>query len=301
MAQADLVLGSSPKGYRSGFVSIVGRPNVGKSTLLNQILRTKVAIISERPQTTRNAIRGIFTTDEAQLVFVDTPGMHRPRTELGRRLNRLVRHTMDEVDVSVFLLDATGVGKGDQFIASEIKRHTTPVIVALNKIDAVDPPSLERARQRASELIDEHAPFGISARTGAGVDDLLRALTAAVPEGPVLFAPEAITDQSPARSIAELIREKALDLTREEVPHSIAVVVDEMSDEEIHATIYVERDSQKGIVIGRRGAMLKEIGTRARHDVEEMLGHRVYLDLHVKVAKDWQSRDGTLERFGYGT
>ena len=301
MAQADLVLGASPKGYRSGFVSIVGRPNVGKSTLLNQILRTKVAIISERPQTTRNAIRGVYTTDAAQLVFVDTPGMHRPRTELGRRLNRLVRHTMDEVDVSVFLLDATGVGKGDLFIAAEIKRHSTPVIVALNKIDAVDPPSLERARQRASELIDEHAPFGISARTGAGVEDLLRALTAAVPEGPVLFPPDAITDQSPARSIAELIREKALDLTREEVPHSIAVVVDDMSDDEIHATIYVERDSQKGIVIGRRGAMLKEIGTRARHDVEEMLGHGVYLDLHVKVAKDWQSRDATLERFGYGT
>lgn len=296
----SLELGSSPEGYRSGFVSIIGRPNVGKSTLLNQILRTKVAIISERPQTTRNAIRGIHTTDEAQLVFVDTPGMHRPRTELGRRLNRLVRNTIDEVDVAVFLLDATGVGKGDAFIASEFLRHSTPVIVVLNKIDVVDPPSLERARAAASVLVEGAAPFGISARTGAGVDELVASLIASLPEGPVLFPPDALTDQSTVQAVSELIREKALDLTRQEVPHSVAVAVDEMDDERIHATIYVERDSQKGIVIGRGGSMLKEIGTRARRDIEELLGHPVYLDLHVKVSKEWQSHDAALERFGYG-
>jgi GTP-binding protein Era len=300
MAQPDLALGSTPDGYRSGFVSIVGRPNVGKSTLLNQILRHKVAITSERPQTTRNAIRGIYTSDEAQLVFVDTPGLHRPRTELGKRLNRVVRDTLDVVDVAIFLLDATGVGAGDEFMASELKRHGVRVLVVLNKLDLVDPPSLERARVKATALSPDEAPFGISAKTGDGVADLVRTLIAAVPEGPLLYPPDALTDQPEAQRIAELIREKALDLTREEVPHSIAVVMDEMDGETIHATIYVERDSQKGIVIGRGGAMLKEIGSRARHDIEAMLRRHVYLDLHVKVAKDWQSRDATLARFGYG-
>jgi GTP-binding protein Era len=301
MAPPELALGDAPEGFRSGFVSIIGRPNVGKSTLLNQILHNKVAITSDRPQTTRNAIRGVYTTDDAQLIFVDTPGMHRPRTELGRRLNRLVRDTLDEVDVAVFLLDATGVGKGDAFIASELERHSTPVLVVLNKIDVVDPRALAKASADATGLIAGHSPFGISARTGDGVDELVRALVAAVPEGPVLYPPDAITDQSPSHAVAELIREKALELTREEVPHSIAVVVDEMEGKQIHATIYVERDSQKGIVIGKRGSMLKEIGTRARVDIEALLGHVVFLELHVKVAPDWQSRDSTLERFGYAT
>jgi GTP-binding protein Era len=301
MPRAELELGSAPGGFRSGFVSIVGRPNVGKSTLLNQILRSKVAITSDRPQTTRNAIRGVYTTDDAQLVFVDTPGMHRPRTELGRRLNRLVRDTIDEVDVGVFLVDATGVGKGDAFIASELKQHPTPVLVVLNKIDIVDPRTLARANDQLLALFPDVPPFGISARTGDGVEELVAALIAAVPEGPVLYPPDALTDQSPAQTVAELIREKALELTREEVPHSIAVVVDAMTDDEVHASIYVERDSQKGIVIGKRGAMLKEIGSRARRDIEKLLGHRVFLDLVVKVAPDWQSRDASLERFGYGT
>ena len=301
MPTPDLELGSAPEGFRSGFVSIIGRPNVGKSTLLNQIVRNKVAITSDRPQTTRNAIRGVYTTDEAQLVFVDTPGMHRPRTELGRRLNRVVRETIDEVDVTVFLVDATGVGKGDAFIASELQRHHTPVLVVLNKIDAVDPPALARAVADATAMFPDTAPFGISARAGDGIDELLRALIAAVPEGPVLYPPDALTDQTPVQTVAELIREKALELTREEVPHSIAVVVDDMSDDRIIASIYVERSSQKGIVIGKRGAMLKEIGTRARRDIEKLLGHRVYLDLVVKVARDWQSRDASLERFGYGS
>jgi GTP-binding protein Era len=301
MPKPDLELGSAPEGFRSGFVSIVGRPNVGKSTLLNQILRNKVAITSERPQTTRNAIRGVYTTDAAQLVFVDTPGMHRPRTELGRRLNRVVRDTIGEVDVAVFLVDATGVGKGDAFIATELRRHDTPVLVVLNKIDAVDPPVLAKAVAGATALIPDAAPFGISARTGDGVDALLDALVGAVPEGPVLYPPDALTDQTPAQAVAELIREKALELTHEEVPHSIAVVVDDMADDRIVASLYVERSSQKGIVIGKRGAMLKEIGTRARRDIEKLLGHRVFLDLVVKVAPDWQSRDASLERFGYGS
>jgi GTPase len=303
MALPDLELGASPAGYRSGFVSIVGRPNVGKSTLLNQILRNKVAITSDRPQTTRNAIRGVYTADDAQLVFVDTPGLHKPRTALGKRLNRLVRDTLDEVDVAVFLVDATGVGSGDAFIASELKRHGAKIVVALNKIDLVSPAGLDTARVRATELVGE-PPFGISAKTGAGVHELVRAVVAMMPEGPLLYPPDALSDQSDGQLIAELVREKALEVTHQEVPHSIAVVVEEMIEEDdalrIHATLYVERDSQKGIVIGRGGKMLKQIGTRARRDIEAALGRHVYLDLHVKVAKDWQSRDESTERFGYG-
>ncbi len=301
MPKPKLELGSAPEGFRSGFVSIIGRPNVGKSTLLNQILRNKVAITSDRPQTTRNAIRGVYTTDEAQLVFVDTPGMHRPRTELGRRLNRVVRDTIDEVDVTAFLVDATGVGKGDAFIASELRRHSARVLVVLNKIDVVTPRALAKASADATALLPDVAPFGISARTGDGVEDLVRALVAAVPEGPVLYPPDALTDQSQTQSVAELIREKALELTREEVPHSIAVVVEDMTEDRVIASIFVERSSQKGIVIGKRGSMLKEIGTRARRDIELLLGHGVYLDLVVKVAPDWQSKDASLERFGYGS
>ncbi len=303
MPRPDLELGSAPEGYRSGFVSIVGRPNVGKSTLLNQILRNKVAITSDRPQTTRNAIRGVYTSDDAQLVFVDTPGLHKPRTALGKRLNRLVRDTLDEVDVTLFLVDATGVGSGDEFIASELKRHGARVVVALNKIDLVRPKELELASVRATALTGE-PPYGISAKTGAGVAELVVALKAAVPEGPLYYPPDALTDQSQTQMIAELVREKALEATHQEVPHSIAVVVDEMIDEEnslrIHATLFVERDSQKGIVIGRGGKMLKQIGSRARRDIELALGRHIYLDLHVKVAKDWQSRDESTDRFGYG-
>ena len=304
---SDLELGGTPSGYRSGFVSLVGRPNVGKSTLLNQMLKSKVAITSERPQTTRTAIRGILTTPRAQVVFVDTPGLHKPRTALGERLNRVVHNTIGEVDVVVFLLDAVaGVGSGDEFLAAELRRVDVPVLVALNKIDAASPPQLEAARVKAIALDERWPVLGISARTGQGVSDLIGSLIELLPGGPLLYPPDAVTDQPDSQMLAELVREKILRATREEVPHSVAVVVDEIrtADDgsvELDATIYVERDSQKGIVIGKGGKMLKEIGTSARRDIESFLGGKhVFLHLRVKVEHDWQRRAAMVQRFGYG-
>ncbi|MEX2538244.1 MAG: GTPase Era [Actinomycetota bacterium] len=301
-------MGDAPEGYRSGFVSLVGRPNVGKSTLLNQILKNKVAITSERPQTTRTAIRGILTTPRAQLVFVDTPGLHKPRTALGERLNRVVHNTLGEVDAVVFLLDAVaGVGSGDEFLAGELRTLTIPVLVVLNKIDAAKPAELESSRVRALRMGAEWPTYGVSARTGQGVSDLVSEIVERLPTGPLYYPPDAVTDQADQQMLAELIREKVLRLTREEVPHSVAVVVDEIRTEgddgiEVYATIYVERDSQKGIVIGKGGRMLKEIGTSARRDIETFLGGKhVYLHLRVKVEHDWQRRAAMVERFGYGT
>ena len=303
---SSLELGSTPPGYRSGFVSLVGRPNVGKSTLLNQVLRKKVSIISERPQTTRSAIRGVLTTRLAQLVFVDTPGLHKPHTTLGKRLNRVVRNALGEVDVVLFIVDvADGVGSGDAFIAKELRAQSTPVVVALNKLDAASPARVQDAIDRVAGL-GEWASFGISARTGDGVDDLMGALIERLPEGPLLYPPDAVTDQSEHQLVAELIREKVLVLTQQEVPHSVAVAVEEIEENEeldrleISATIFVERDSQKGIVIGRGGVMLKRIGTRARKDIETALGRHVFLDLRVRVERDWQRRDTSITRFGYG-
>ena len=301
-----LELGGAPPGFRSGFVSLTGRPNVGKSTLLNQLLRTKVSIISDRPQTTRNAIRGILTTPEAQVVFIDTPGLHKPHTALGKRLNRVVRDTVEAVDVILFMVDAAeGVGAGDGFIAKELEELRRPVLVALNKLDAASPAQLQSALDRVREL-GPWETFGISARVGTGTAELLEALIARLPEGPLYYPADAVTDQPERQLVAELIREKALALTREEVPHSVAVAVEEMESDDdgdgltVTATIYVERDSQKGIVIGRGGKMLKEIGTRARKDIEALLGSHVYLDLRVKVERDWQRRDSLIARFGYG-
>lgn len=299
-------LGSQPEGFRSGFVCIVGRPNVGKSTLLNQVLRKKIAITSDRPQTTRNAIRGIHTTPTFQLVFVDTPGLHKPHSALGTRLNRVVRNTLEEVDVAVFLIDVSkGMGGGDEFIARELLESSRPVIAVLNKIDVAKPAKIADANERLRTMAPDWPILGLSARTGAGIVELLDEIISRLPEGPMLYPPDEVTDQPQRQSVSELIREKVLELTREEVPHSVAVVVDEMDRDDdglmqVQATIYVERSSQKGIVIGRAGAMLREIGTRARKDIETLLGEHVYLGLHVKVARDWQREDSSVERFGYG-
>ena len=302
-----LELGSAPEGYRSGFVSLVGRPNVGKSTLLNQILRSKVAITSDRPQTTRNAIRGIYTTPEAQLVFVDTPGLHKPVTALGKRLNRAVRSTLGEVDVVVFLVDvAGGVGTGDKFIADVLSGLSVPVVVALNKADLVDPHRLGEAADQVRGLGDWPI-VPTSGRVGAGVPELVRVIVEHMPEGPLFYAPDTVTDQPERVLVAELVREKVLELTREEVPHAVAVVVDEFEvDSETHrmriqATIYVERESQKGIVIGKQGSLLKQVGTGARKEIELLLGRHVFLDLRVKVERDWQRRAAMVDRFGYGS
>ena len=278
---------------------------MGKSTLLNRILDAKVAITSSRPQTTRNAIRGILTTPIAQAVFVDTPGLHKPRTALGRRLNKVVRNTIEEVDATLFVVDAaTGVGDGDMYVAHELREVRTPVLAVLNKIDVAKPDRIAAGSRRIEEVTGWPL-YGTSARTGAGVPDLVEELLARLPEGPLLYPPDVLRDEDDRRSIAELIREKVLDLTREEVPHSVAVVVDDMEAEEtgtirIAATIYVERDSQKGIVIGKGGSLLKEAGTRARRDIEALLGSHVFLDLRVKVERDWQSDDNRIAKFGYG-
>jgi GTP-binding protein Era len=301
----ELRLGSAPEGYRSGFVSLVGRPNVGKSTLLNQILRSKVAITSDRPQTTRTAIRGVLTTREAQLVFVDTPGLHKPRTVLGERLNRVVRQTLTDVDVAVLLVDAAdGVGGGDAFIADVLRGSSTPVVVALNKVDLVDEAALAAQAGKVHELAGWPV-LPTSARVGTGIPELLRAIVDRLPPGPVFYPPETVTDQSERQLVAELVREKVLERMHDEVPHSIAVVVDEIEPGDggtiaIDAVIYVERDSQKGIVIGKGGQVLKEVGTEARREIEAVLRSRVFLRLRVKVERDWQRRAAMVERFGYG-
>jgi GTP-binding protein Era len=305
MTSGDLALGQAPEGYRSGFVSIVGRPNVGKSTLLNRILDTKVAITSSRPQTTRNAIRCILTTAQAQIVFVDTPGLHKPRSALGRRLNDVVRTTLSDVDLTLFVVDAAGgIGDGDVYIGNELRGVRTPILAVLNKIDVASPASIEAGSRKLEEL-GSWPLYGVSAKTGAGVPELVAELVDRLPEGPPLYPPDELTDQPQHQIVAELIREKVLELTREEVPHSVAVVVDEMSTDEdgtvrIDASIYVERDSQKGIVIGKGGRLLKEAGTRARKDIEAFLGSHVFLDLRVKVERDWQSIEDRVVRFGYG-
>ena len=301
-----LELGQTPEGYRSGFVSLVGRPNVGKSTLMNAICGSKVAITSPRPQTTRNAIRGIHTTQAAQFVFVDTPGLHKPRTVLGERLNRAARSTIGEVDAVLFVVDvADGVGSGDEFIASELRELRAPVIVALNKIDAATREQVAFARIKI-ERMGNWPAYATSARTGTGTTELVEALTTEIPLGPLYYPPDAITDQPEKQVIAELIREKLLEVTHEEVPHSIAVVINELATDEetgtldIDAIVYVERSSQKGIVIGKGGAVLKDVGTRARKEIERLLSTHTYLNIRVKVEPNWQRREALVDRFGYG-
>jgi len=291
--------------FRSGFVSIVGRPNVGKSTLLNAFIGRKVAITSSRPQTTRNAIRAILTGDDWQIVFVDTPGLHKPRTLLGERLNDVVRGTIGDVDAIVFVLDATQpVGGGDEFVAREVLRSGRPPICVVNKMDVAGPEKMAPQLTRASALGEWREIVPVSARDGTNVPLLQQMLIELLPEGPMYYPADAVTDQPQDLVLAEIIREKALQLTREEIPHSIAVRVEEVNDRpdgvtEIHANLFVERDSQKGIVIGKGGQMLREIGTRARKELERLLGTRVYLRLDVKIAKDWQRDPRALQRFGY--
>jgi len=293
-------------GYKSGFAGIVGRPNVGKSTLLNNLMHRKMAIISEKPQTTRNKIRCILTRDDAQIIFVDTPGFHKPRNALGERLNKAVRETFSEVDAIIFMLDGTqAIGKGDLFIAGELERLDTPVIAVLNKIDKLSGDQLEAQLTVAGNLGEFVDIIPISAKSGENVHSLIEAIVDLLPEGPRYYPEDMVTDQPVSFIVAELIREKVLQLTREEVPHSVAVQVEEMEKRkdkdlvDIDAVIYVERDSQKGILIGKGGRMLKEIGTRARREIEPLLGERVFLRLHVKVEKDWAKRPQMVKRLGY--
>jgi GTP-binding protein Era len=301
--------------FRSGFACLIGRPNAGKSTLTNALVGEKVAITSSKPQTTRHTIRGIVHTDGAQLVLVDTPGLHRPRTLLGERLNDLVRQTLLEVDVVGFCLPADQrVGAGDRFIAAELAeiRRTgarKPVVAIVTKADTVDRGRLTEHLVAASQLIDADDVIPVSAVDGYQIEELSRVLIGHLPPGPPLYPAGDLTDEPEQTMIAELVREAALEGVRDELPHSLAVVVDEVvpregrpeSDQllDVRVVLYVERESQKAIVIGRGGSRLRDVGTRARREIQALLGQRVYLDLRVKVAKDWQRDPKQLQRLGF--
>jgi GTP-binding protein Era len=290
--------------FRSGIAAVVGRPNVGKSTLVNRLVGEKIAIVADSPQTTRRGIHGVVNADDAQVVFTDTPGFHKPRTLLGRRLNDAVGGAVAGVDIVIQVVDAaSGVGRGDAFVFEQhVRSAGGAMLCAVNKIDVVRHDLLVPQLAAAGELgpFDEIVP--ISASAGTGVDELLRLVIARLPEGQPLYPEDATTDQTVEERLAELVREQALRRTREEVPHSIAVEIDELDREDdltrVYATIVVERDSQKGILIGRGGEMLRAIGTAARAEIEPLLGTRVYLDLRVKVLKEWQRDPKALNRLG---
>lgn len=278
--------------FRSGFVTLVGRPNVGKSTLLNRILGEKVSIVSDKPQTTRHQIRGVLTDDAVQIVFVDTPGIHRPRTLMGERLNHTASDALAGVDVVCLVLDATQrIGPGDRFVAGRVPRDA---VVVLNKVDRADPSRIAEQLSVASEL-DLESYFPVSARTGRGVEELVGHLRSRMPVGPMWYPDGEVTDLGEGFRVAELVREQLLAVTREELPHSIATRTTQWEWPHIRVEILVERESQKGMVIGKGGSVLKEVGTRVRRQLPE----GAFLELFVKVDKDWQSRSGSPDRLGY--
>lgn len=308
--------------HRAGFVALVGRPNVGKSTLTNALVGEKVAITSTKPQTTRRAIRGIVTREDSQIILVDTPGVHRPRTLLGERLNDLVRETLGEVDVVGFCLPADQkIGPGDRFIAEDLVEMRTgrrgPRVVAIvTKIDLVGRDGLAEHLMNVDQLMDFDEIVPISAVKGEQIDVLMDVVTRQLPEGPQLYPDDQLTEETRDDRISELIREAALEGVRDELPHSIAVVVEEVVEVDpdgdaftpvepgtgrlvVRATLFVERDSQKGIIIGRGGSRLKEVGSRARSEINALLGRKVHLDLRVKVAKEWQRDPKQLGRLGF--
>ncbi len=297
-----------PAGFRSGFACFVGRPNAGKSTLTNALVGAKVAITSSRPQTTRHAVRGILHRPDAQLVVIDTPGLHKPRTLLGSRLNDVVRETWATVDVIGLCVPADApVGRGDEFIAGELRSVAarTPVLGVVTKTDLAPPEQVAERLTEVAALIDLAEVVPCSAVDGFQVGLLADLLVARLPEGPPLYPEGERTDEPEETLVAELIREAALEGVRDELPHSIAVVIEEMAPRQgrdlldVHAVIYVERPSQKGIVIGRGGERLRRVGTDARRQIEKLLGAQVYLDLHVKIAKDWQRDPKQLRKLGF--
>ena len=311
-AAATIEIPDFPEDFRAGFVSIVGRPNVGKSTLTNALVGRKIAITSGRPETTRHNIRGIVHGEGYQLVLVDTPGYHRPRTLLGKRLNDMVREALSEVDVVIFCLPADQrIGPGDQFIARELRGIRRPIIAVATKCDAVPRDRVMKHLLSIEKLGDWAAIVPVSSVEGKGIDHLREVLAQTVPLSPPLYPDGDVTDESRDTLIAEFIREAALEGVRDELPHSLAVQVEEIIERprregddrppmlDIHVNVYVERDSQKAIIIGRKGSHLKQIGTQARAHIEELLGRRVYLDLHVRTAKDWQSDPKMLGRLGF--
>lgn len=293
------------KPFKSGFVAIVGRPNVGKSTFMNYVLGQKIAIMSDKAQTTRNKIQGVYTKDDAQIVFLDTPGIHKPKHELGEFMVKSAYSALKEVDAVLFMVNVSEKrGPGDDFIIEKLKGIKTPIFLVLNKIDLVTPEVLLERLESYKDALDFAGVFPISVLQGNNVNELMEGLINALPEGPQYYPADQITDHPEYFVVSELIREKILQLTQEEIPHSVAVTVDKMQKDEfdkvhVYANIIVERKSQKGIIIGKGGRLLKEIGTRARRDIQQLLGNKVYLELWVKVEKDWRKRKSNLQEYGY--
>jgi GTP-binding protein Era len=284
---------------RSGFVAVAGRPNVGKSTLVNALCRGKVAIVSDKPQTTRRRIFGISNGDEYQLVLADLPGFQRPRDALTERMQHTVEASFEDVDAVLFVLSARErIGAGDRFIASRVYSLGVPVVIALNKVDRLKPGHIAEQMNTAARLGDFHALHPVSAKTGDGVDALREELVALLPEGPLYFPREQRSDLSVEAQIGELVREKALWLTRDEIPHAISVEVDEIDEKTVRAFLLVETESQKQIVVGKGGSIVREIGTRARPEIEALLGHNVFLELVVKVRPRWRRDEAALDRLG---
>jgi GTP-binding protein Era len=289
---------------RSGFVALAGRPNAGKSTLVNRIVGGKVAIVSDKPQTTRREIRGIATGGEWQLVLVDLPGVQRPRDPLTERMQRRVESALRDSDAVLFVLNGEQkIGPGDRFIANAIKNAGVPTVTALNKVDRLDRPRTVTALTAAAELGVDGEIYPISARTGAGLEPLVGELVGLLPEGPFLYPPEEQSDQPEQLRIAELVREQVLLRTREELPHAVEVEIDELEEREdgllvIRALVWAETESQKGILVGAGGRMVKAVGTAARHEIEALLARRVHLDLHVRVRRGWRRDEGLLDRLG---
>jgi len=283
----------------SGFVAVAGRPNVGKSTLVNGLCGGKVAIVSDKPQTTRRRIFGVATGDEYQLVLADLPGFQRPRDPLTEHMQRTVDASFEDVDAVLLVLDCRErIGAGDRFVAKRVFGLGVPVVIALNKVDRLAPGHIASQMQAAAGLGPFHALHPVSALTGDGVEELKAELIGLLPEGPLYFPADQRTDLSLEAQVAELVREKALHLTREEVPHAVTVAVDELGEKAVRATVYVETDSQKQILVGKGGQMVKQIGTLARPEIEQLLDRHVFLDLHVKVKPRWRRDEAMLERLG---
>ncbi|NPD30308.1 GTPase Era [Eggerthellaceae bacterium zg-1084] len=298
---------SSPEGFRSGFVTLVGRPNAGKSTLVNAVMGKKVAITSNTVQTTRHRFRAVLSRPDFQMIMVDTPGLHKPHDALGEELNTSALKALEDVDVVAMLIDATKpVGTGDAWVAAQLARARARKVLVLSKLDLVDAQTVEKMRAAAAELAPWDHVIACSGATGEGVEDFVGAVVSCLPEGPRWFPEDMDTDQPLEVMVAEFVREKILRSFREEVPHAIGVRVEEMNYsrkknlDSIRAIIYVEHDSQKGIIIGKRGAAIKQVGIEARADLEQLLGTRVYLDLNVKVKKNWRKDASQIRRFGYG-
>ena len=299
--------------FKSGFVTLIGRPNVGKSTLMNNLIGQKIAITSSKPQTTRNRIQTVYTDEVGQIIFLDTPGIHKAQNKLGEYMDSVAERTLSEVDVVLWLVEPTTfIGKGEQHIAKLVETTRTPVILVVNKIDTVEKGELLPVIDKYKDIVDFKACIPVSAVTGENKEDLLKTVFDLLPEGPMYYDEDVVTDQAERQITAELIREQTLRRLKDEVPHGVAVMVDSMKEERdtsvrhshknimnIEATIFCERDSHKGIIIGKKGAMLKEIGTNARHQISDLLGMKVNLNLWVKVKKDWRNSDSLMKNFGY--